>query len=65
MDDKSQSMVWIDLEMTGLDIERESIIEILFFEISIDINIEDKIKWRLLKKYLIGDSSSIFFQTDM
>ena len=28
MDDKSQRMVWIDLEMTGLDIERESIIEI-------------------------------------
>ena len=28
MDDKAQRMVWIDLEMTGLDIEKESIIEI-------------------------------------
>jgi oligoribonuclease len=28
MDDKSQRLVWIDLEMTGLDIETESIIEI-------------------------------------
>ncbi len=28
MDDKSQRMVWIDLEMTGLDVEKESIIEI-------------------------------------
>ena len=28
MDDKARRMVWIDLEMTGLDIEKESIIEI-------------------------------------
>jgi len=28
MDDKAQRLVWIDLEMTGLDIEKESIIEI-------------------------------------
>ena len=28
MDDKSQRMVWIDLEMTGLDVKKESIIEI-------------------------------------
>ena len=28
MDEKSQRLVWIDLEMTGLDIETESIIEI-------------------------------------
>ena len=28
MDDKAQRMVWIDLEMTGLDIEKESVIEI-------------------------------------
>jgi oligoribonuclease len=28
MDERSQRMVWIDLEMTGLDIESESIIEI-------------------------------------
>lgn len=28
MGDKSQRMVWIDLEMTGLDLEKESIIEI-------------------------------------
>ena len=28
MDDQNKRMVWIDLEMTGLDLERESIIEI-------------------------------------
>ncbi|MDG1546279.1 MAG: oligoribonuclease [Candidatus Poseidoniaceae archaeon] len=28
MDERSQRLVWIDLEMTGLDIETESIIEI-------------------------------------
>ena len=28
MSGTSQRMVWIDLEMTGLDLERESIIEI-------------------------------------
>ncbi|MEC8167981.1 MAG: exonuclease domain-containing protein, partial [Candidatus Thermoplasmatota archaeon] len=28
MDNRHHRMVWIDLEMTGLDIQRESIIEI-------------------------------------
>ena len=28
MDERRQRMVWIDLEMTGLDLEKESIIEI-------------------------------------
>ena len=39
MDDKSQRMVWIDLEMTGLDIEKESIIEIATLITDSDLNI--------------------------
>jgi len=39
MDDKSQRMVWIDLEMTGLDIERESIIEIATVITDSELNI--------------------------
>ena len=39
MDDKSQRMVWIDLEMTGLDIEKESIIEIATVITDSELNI--------------------------
>ena len=39
MDDKSQRMVWIDLEMTGLDIDRESIIEIATIITDSELNI--------------------------
>jgi oligoribonuclease len=39
MDDKRKRMVWIDLEMTGLDIERESIIEIATVITDSELNI--------------------------
>ena len=39
MDDKNQRMVWIDLEMTGLDIEKESIIEIATVITDSELNI--------------------------
>jgi len=39
MGEKSQRMVWIDLEMTGLDIEKESIIEIATVITDGDLNI--------------------------
>ena len=39
MDDKALRMVWIDLEMTGLDIEQESIIEIATIITDGDLNI--------------------------
>jgi len=39
MDDKSQRMVWIDLEMTGLDVEKESIIEIATIITDSELNI--------------------------
>ena len=39
MGDRSQRMVWIDLEMTGLDITKESIIEIATVITDSDLNI--------------------------
>ena len=39
MDDKRKRMVWIDLEMTGLDIERESVIEIATVITDSELNI--------------------------
>ncbi len=39
MDDREQRMVWIDLEMTGLDIEKESIIEIATIITDSELNI--------------------------
>lgn len=39
MSEASQRMVWIDLEMTGLDLERESIIEIATVITDSDLNI--------------------------
>ena len=39
MDDKRKRMVWIDLEMTGLDIGRESIIEIATVNTDSELNI--------------------------
>lgn len=39
MDDKRKRMVWIDLEMTGLDLERESIIEIATVVTDSELNI--------------------------
>ena len=39
MSDNSQRLVWIDLEMTGLDLERESIIEIATIVTDGDLNI--------------------------
>ena len=39
MDGREQRMVWIDLEMTGLDIEKESIIEIATIITDSELNI--------------------------
>ena len=39
MDDQNKRMVWIDLEMTGLDLERESIIEIATIITDSELNI--------------------------
>ena len=39
MDDPNKRMVWIDLEMTGLDLERESIIEIATIITDSELNI--------------------------
>ena len=39
MDERGQRLVWIDLEMTGLDIERESIIEIATIVTDGELNI--------------------------
>lgn len=39
MDERSQRLVWIDLEMTGLDIEKESIIEIATVITDAELNI--------------------------
>ena len=39
MDERGQRLVWIDLEMTGLDIEKESIIEIATIVTDGDLNI--------------------------
>ena len=39
MDEKEQRLVWIDLEMTGLNIERESIIEIATIVTDSELNI--------------------------
>ena len=39
MDERDQRMVWIDLEMTGLDIEKESIIEIATIVTDGELNI--------------------------
>ena len=39
MSENSQRLVWIDLEMTGLDLERESIIEIATIVTDGDLNI--------------------------
>tara|TARA_B100000900_G_scaffold129102_2_gene109165 strand:- start:39561 stop:40172 length:612 start_codon:yes stop_codon:yes gene_type:complete len=39
MDTREQRLVWIDLEMTGLDIERESIIEIATIVTDSELNI--------------------------
>ena len=39
MDDPHKRMVWIDLEMTGLDLERESIIEIATIITDSELNI--------------------------
>ena len=39
MSKTSQRMVWIDLEMTGLDLERESIIEIATVITDSELNI--------------------------
>jgi len=39
MSDAAQRMVWIDLEMTGLDLERESIIEIATVITDSDLNV--------------------------
>ena len=39
MDDPNTRMVWIDLEMTGLDLERESIIEIATIITDSELNI--------------------------
>ena len=39
MDERGQRLVWIDLEMTGLDIEKESIIEIATIVTDAELNI--------------------------
>ncbi|MCH1616584.1 MAG: hypothetical protein L7R83_03655, partial [Candidatus Poseidonia sp.] len=39
MDKREQRMVWIDLEMTGLDLSRESIIEIATVVTDSELNI--------------------------
>ena len=39
MDERGQRLVWIDLEMTGLDIEKESIIEIATIVTDGELNI--------------------------
>ena len=39
MDEREQRLVWIDLEMTGLNIERESIIEIATIVTDSELNI--------------------------
>ena len=39
MADQNKRMVWIDLEMTGLDLERESIIEIATIITDSELNI--------------------------
>ena len=39
MDEREQRLVWIDLEMTGLNIERESIIEIATLVTDSELNI--------------------------
>ncbi|MGB1419548.1 MAG: exonuclease domain-containing protein, partial [Poseidonia sp.] len=39
MDKREHRMVWIDLEMTGLDLSRESIIEIATVVTDGDLNV--------------------------
>ncbi|MEC8398631.1 MAG: oligoribonuclease, partial [Candidatus Thermoplasmatota archaeon] len=39
MDNRHHRMVWIDLEMTGLDLQRESIIEIATVVTDGDLNV--------------------------